>query len=126
MKGKHLHEETKHKISKSCKEAMTSEVKAKISNSLKGKSPWNKGKKMSEETKRKISESCKIALNKPDIREKLSKNTSIGLKQYYKNIRVISPSKGTIWINNGIINKRINSKDLSIFLNEGYTIGMKR
>ena len=126
MKGKYLHEETKHKISKSCKEAMTSEVRAKISNSLKGKSPWNKGKKMSEETKRKISESCKEVLNRPDIKEKLSKKASIGFKQYYKNKENVSPSKGTVWINNGIINKRINSKDLSIFLNEGYTIGMKR
>jgi len=45
-KGRILTEETKQKMSKSAKEGMTSERKKKISESCKGRIPWNKGKKI--------------------------------------------------------------------------------
>lgn len=60
LKGKHLSEETKRKISSSEKGKIISEgTRKKISESHKGKIPWMNGKKHTEETKQKISNSLK-------------------------------------------------------------------
>ena len=50
--------------------AKRQEVRKKISESCKGRVPWNKGKKMSEETRRKISDSQKKRLKGGDADEK--------------------------------------------------------
>lgn len=52
----------------------------------KGIIPWNKGKKMSDDYKKKISKSTKLAMNKPEIKEKISgKNNSMyGKKSKFK------------------------------------------
>lgn len=96
--GKTLSDETKAKISEGVKAAMTDEVCAKISASLKGntyvkgkhwkckprtKPTWNKGKKMSEEQKAK--------LRKPKSEEQ---------KQKMRENRL-----GCRWYNNGIENR---------------------
>lgn len=63
LKGKPMSEETKLKLSLKLKgkkqKTRSEETKKKISETKKGKTPWNKGKTMSEEQKRKISESLK-------------------------------------------------------------------
>ncbi len=56
--GKHRSEETKNKIRESHTGMKVKEdVKNKISNTLKGRTPWNKGIKLSEETRNKMKES---------------------------------------------------------------------
>lgn len=62
-KGKHRTEETKNKLSEIKKgnkcalgHTLSESTKQKISESLKGKSPWNKGVPCKEETKRKLRE----------------------------------------------------------------------
>ena len=66
MRGKHLSDETKKKLSESMKgknlgKVLSDEARKKMSESRKGKEPWNKGLRniYSEETRRKISEARK-------------------------------------------------------------------
>ena len=55
--GKHLSEETKKKLSES----------------LKGRKAWNKGKKLTEEHKKNVSIATKLAMQRPEVQEKLHK-----------------------------------------------------
>lgn len=83
QKGKKLSEETKEKIS-IAKRNPSEETRRKISESHKGRIPWNKGikcknisetkkgKKLSEEHCKKISEAQKKRFKKPEERKKLS------------------------------------------------------
>lgn len=83
-KGVHLSEETKRKISESKKSkhnipwnkgktgAYSEEVRKKMSDGHKGKTPWNKGKKMSEEFCKKNSEARKGKRLSEETRRKMS------------------------------------------------------
>ena len=51
----------------------TEDHKQKLSNSLKGRTSWNKGKSMSLEQRKKISESVKKVMNTPEMSEYMSK-----------------------------------------------------
>lgn len=69
-----LTEEEKKIISERTKIAMQNpEIKRKISESGKGRTPYNVGKKMPQEQKDKISKKNKEIMNTPEIKEKLSK-----------------------------------------------------
>ena len=111
MYGKQLSEETKRKMSEAQKgnknmlgKHHSQESKRKISESLKGKI-------LSEETKRKMSESLKG--NKNMLGKHHTEETKRKLSEVMKNIseetkRKMSESlKGKIWINNGVISKRV-------------------
>lgn len=97
MKGKHLSEETRKKISKA-----------------------HKGKKLSLDTKHKISETKKKNHNNhwlgrhhsEETRKKISKIVSIN-------------NKGKIWICNNNTTKFINSEDLDYYLDKGFILGRK-
>lgn len=83
-----------------CKKPRTKEHREKISNSLKGRIPWNKGKKLpshevSEETKKKISESQKGKKLSEECKRKIS-NTKKG---HSSNSHT---TKGRTWWTNGV------------------------
>lgn len=73
LKGKKLSEEHKQKLRE---KKLSQKTKEKISNSLKGRIPWNKGIPASEESKRKNSESHKGNIVSEETRQKISKNSA--------------------------------------------------
>ncbi len=56
------------------------ETRKKISESLKGKEPWNKGKKMSKKTRKKISKSLKGKQHSEKTKHKMSETRKANLK----------------------------------------------
>lgn len=133
-------EETKLKISINTKKAMANkEIRQKLSEAKKGKSPANKGRRASEQLKHKISEATKKAfqrkevaanhknaINNPETQRKmretkLKNGTNRHSKEHCKNISI--GKTGTKWLNNGIISKQIKTKDIEKFLQEGWTFG---
>lgn len=106
LKGRHLSEETKIKLSKAKKGKYTGEKhsmygkhhseesKKKMSEAHKGEKNHNYGKNMSEEQKKKISEAEKG--------KKLSEETKKKISEMRKGK---TPNKGMHWYNNGKINK---------------------
>lgn len=81
MKGKHYSQEFKKLVSEKTKAAMANpEIRQKISNSNKGRIPWNLGKEMSDDQKLKLS---KIKTGKK-LSESHKKN--IGIAQIGKTI----------------------------------------
>lgn len=90
MKGKHYDEEKrKHIVDALYKTIHKPEIIEKISNKLKGKTPWNKGKHLSKETKEKISKN-NAKWNKgkhlsEETKEKISKSNT-GKKQSQETI----------------------------------------
>ena len=78
-------------------------TKKKISNSLKGKNPWNKDKKLSEDTKLKISNSLKGENNpnygkilteshKQKIRDSAKNNPNYGMRNKHQSEEEVSHS----------------------------------
>lgn len=65
---------------------MTKEYKEKISKAKKGTKPWNKGKQLSDEHKEKVSISTKIAMQRPEVKEKLHKKKKINDKHTWKKV----------------------------------------
>lgn len=123
MYGKHHSEETKRKLSESCKEAFKSEVvkqklskahkgkcfseehKQNLSESLKGK---NKGKHRSDEQKRRMSETMK-GDNNPFYGRQHSDETKLKISESKKGNPAWNKGKklgsnGTHWYNNGEVN----------------------
>ena len=93
MKGKHHSEESRLKMSESCKSRnLSEEYHKKLSESLSGENNPFFGKHHSEETRRKISESCK---GKPGWLK--GKHQSEDTCQ-----KISEASKGMHWWNNGI------------------------
>jgi hypothetical protein len=111
VKGKPpLSEQSCAKISKANTGRKPSlETLKKMSNSLKGKKSWNKGLHHSESTKEKLSRLFKGKLMHPrttEMNEKTSKTVS-----------------NLIWINNGIIQKRIPLSDWDKYKQLGFMLG---
>lgn len=79
----------------------TEETKRKISNAKKGKPSWHKGRKKSEETKQKMSRGQKNKVVSEITKEKLSK----------ANLGQNNPNYGTMWITDGMVNKKILRTD---------------
>ena len=69
--------ETKRKMSEAAKKYTKTETHLnnirKAAKKRRGRIPWNKGKKMSKEFCEKVSRLTKLAMNKPEIKSKLSK-----------------------------------------------------
>ena len=85
---------------------VTEQTRYNISKAKKGKPTWTKGKTLSEETKQKISATLTGTHLSENTKEKLS-----------------LLSKNTIWINNGIITKRIKPEDLENY--PDFVVGRK-
>ena len=68
-KGKIVSEKTKNKL----KKPKSDEHKKKISDSTKGRIPWNLGISPTEQTKQKISEGCKGYIHTKEAKEKMGK-----------------------------------------------------
>ena len=108
--GRKDSEETKEKRRKSCIEAWKKKSqaekdqwRAKIRAKLKGKTAHNKGVPCSEKQKQQL---------------------SLFWQEQYRN-GYISPSKGRIFVNNGVCNKQVKAEELEHYLANGYVRGMK-
>ena len=102
MYGKHHSSETKKKMSESHKGKKNSEeTKRKISESISGENHPLYGKHHSEETKRKMSDAKKGRHFSDEHKEKISDS------QKGKN----TWSANSIWINNGVISKRVQCNE---------------
>lgn len=104
--------EVKQKMSESAKKHIgeknnffgkhhTDETKQKLSNS-------HKGKKLSDEHKRNIGIKSKLALNKPEVKKKISEHSS-----------------NSKWINKDNKTKFVHISQLNLFLNNGWKLGRK-
>lgn len=112
--------------------ALSEISRKKMSESKKGKTPWNKGKTdiYSKETIAMMSNSHKGKKLKPfseEHRSRISESNKGKHKGYHhtqesKN-RIGETVSKLIWINNGIINKRIHTNQLQQCLNDGFLIG---
>lgn len=91
--GKHLSDETKHKISETKKNNITPEYRQKLSE-------IHKGKKLSEETKKKISEANKRRIVSNEAKKKISE----AKKEYWKTHKLSSERAKEI--RNGIKKKK--------------------
>lgn len=73
LKGRHLSEETKRKMSETHKgKSLSDEAKRKLSEALKGRSSKRKGITLSEEHRRKISETRKGHMTSDETRRRMS------------------------------------------------------
>ena len=95
----------------------------------------NKPHPISEETKKKISDSRKNHVVEPETKLLIS-NT---LKDYYqseegmrkrqslskKHKGLSNSTKNTIWVNNGLINKRVPNIELDDYISKGWNRGVK-
>lgn len=106
MKGKHLSDETR----------------AKLSQSHLGQIPVNKGQKMDESFCKRVSELTKLAMQKPEIKAKLSSRPRTSeLKQKLSNA-----IKGRKFVTNGFENHQVKPEELSDWINRGYWLGLTK
>ena len=85
---------------------ITEETRKKLSLVTSGENNGMYGKKHSKETKQKIIEALKGKPLKEETKKLLSKITS-----------------NQIWVNNGVVNKRIKENELKYFIENGYQKG---
>lgn len=110
-----LSEEAKQKF----RESFTEQVRQKMSESHKGKPSFKKGTKLSEKTKQQISNSLKgrTPWNKDKI------NCYSEETKQKRSIAQSKSSKNRIWINNGNICKFVKQEELQQYLSDGWKKG---
>jgi len=110
------------------------EARKKQSESMKGKTPWNKGVSPSEESRKKMSirslgnkstTGYKWIYNDKERKMVKSDELEYYLNKGYKLGRKSESQKGKHWINNGIETKLIHKEDLQSYIDKGYKLGRK-
>jgi len=94
---------------------------------------WNKGRKTPDETKKKISNTLKQRYKETPYvmtEEHHKKCVETRKRNGYKhskehNEKVSKSLKGRVFVNNGIVNKRVDPLELDIFLQSGWLRGKK-
>lgn len=114
---------------------MSAESRKKISQSHKGKIPWNKGKHnvYSEETLERLRKSHKGKILSDETKRKQSEALK-GEKAYWFGKSLPNETKRKIgkknsskkMINNGIQNKKVPLQELEGYLSQGWSLGMIR
>ena len=112
---RHGEHTTLHMLGNACMKGkqLSEETRKKLSQSLKGKSPWNIGRRLSAETRQKMSESRK-GKNHPFFGKHRSAETCKKIAEANKGKhrsdetrqKMSKSWKGTCWWNNGISNAR--------------------
>lgn len=92
---------------------LTEEQKKKLSESLKGHIPWNKGKKLTEKHKKNVSVATKLAMQRPEVQEKLHKPKTIINKNRWKKVMCIETDEIFESITIASKNKKCKSGDIS-------------
>jgi hypothetical protein len=113
-KGKKFTEKHLKNMSESRKgKKVSEEQKRKISQSLKGRVPWNKGKSPTVETREKMRTSAQRRVPAGEKTRERIRKSKLGNKY----------AQGTIWINNGVEQKKIRQPELEQHLDDGWVRG---
>lgn len=112
------------------------ETKKKIGLGGLGRIPWNKNKPITEEHKQKISKANSGRIRSEEAKQKTS-NTMKGIPKSEETKQKMRKPKSPkaienmkkaqqnrVWINNGIINKKIKKDELDKYLTEGFVLGV--
>lgn len=125
LKGRHLSNEVREKISRAAKGRVVSdETRKKMSDAQKGRVSSNKGKPMSEEQKLKISNARKGFVMSEEQKEKLSLSHLGKITSDETKKKLSKVSSGRYYVNNGYENKRVFENELEFYLNNGYVRGI--